>query len=152
MCIIFLLIWLIFNGRVTPEILIIGCALSLGVSFLFYKALGYPISTDKKIFKNFPLLLLYAGNLIVEIFKAAIQVASLVWGKNKGPDPVMVEFHSGLEGELSNVLLANSITLTPGTFTVHQEGDSFIVHCLRPEYAEGIEESSFIQLLRRVGR
>ena len=152
MCIVFLLIWLIFNGRVTPEILIIGCVLSLGVSFLFYKALGYPTSTDKKILKNFPLLMLYAGNLIVEIFKAAIQVAGLVWSKSKAPDPVMVEFHSGLEGEFSNVLLANSITLTPGTFTVHQEGDKFIVHCLRPEYAEGIEESSFVQLLRRVKR
>jgi len=89
------------------------------------------------------------GNLVVEIIKAAFQVAVLAWSK-KTPDPVMVEFHSGLEGNLTNVLLANSITLTPGTFTVHQDGDRFIVHCLRAEYAEGIEDSSFIKLLRRV--
>ena len=119
---------------------------------ILYKALGYPVSTDKKIFKNLPLLFIYAGNLILEVVKAALQVALLVWNKKKTPDPVMVEFHSGLEGNFANVLLANSITLTPGTFTVHQEGDRFIVHCLLPEYAEGIEESSFIRLLRRVKR
>lgn len=150
MFIFFLLIWVIFNGRITPEILVIGCFISVGISMLIYKALGYPATTDKKIIRNFPLLLMYAGNLILEIFKAAFQVIKLVWSKEEKPDPVMVEFHSGLEGEFSNVLLANSITLTPGTFTVHQEGDRLVVHCLRPEYAEGIEESSFIQLLRRV--
>ena len=152
MFIFFLLIWVIFNGRITPEILIIGSAVSLGVSMILYKALGYPVSTDKKIFKNLPLLLIYAGNLILEVVKAAFQVAQLVWNKKRTPDPVMVEFHSGLEGNFANVLLANSITLTPGTFTVHQEGDRFVVHCLLPEYAVGIEESSFIRLLRRVNR
>ena len=62
----------------------------------------------------------------------------------------MVEFHSGLNGTIINTLLANSITMTPGTFTVVHEDDRFVVHCLRPEFAEGLEDSSFIKLLRRV--
>ena len=66
------------------------------------------------------------------------------------PEPVIVEFHSGFQSRLQNVLLANSITLTPGTITVFQDGDHFVVHCLRREYAEGIEDSSFVRLLRRV--
>ena len=59
-----------------------------------------------------------------------------------------MEFHSGLKTELQNVLLANSITLTPGTYTLFQEGDHFVVHCLKREYGEGMEESSFIKYLR----
>ena len=77
-------------------------------------------------------------------------MSSLAWSGSKNPDPVLVEFHSGLKDAFSNVVLANSITLTPGTFTVVQKDDFFVVHCLRPEFAEGIEESSFVRLLRKV--
>lgn len=127
-----------------------GCVISLAVSLLFYKALGYPLSSDKKLFRNLPLIFIYLGNLIVEIIKAASQVGGLVWKGSDSPEPVMVEFHSGLKDPFSNVVLANSITLTPGTYTVVQEGDRFVVHCLRPEFAEGLSESSFVKLLRRV--
>ena len=94
--------------------------------------------------------MLYAGNLIREIVIAACQVTAIVWSPSKKPDPVMVEFHSGLPDSFSNVLLANSITLTPGTFTVVQEGDRFIIHCLRKEFARGLDDSSFIRLLRKI--
>ena len=149
---IFLYIWLVFNGRVTVEVLLLGCFVAIAVSVLFYKSMGYSATTDVKILRNFPLLILYALNLVLEILKAAVMVTALVWNPSKRPDPVMVEFHSGLEGSLSNVVLANSITLTPGTYTVVQEGDRFVVHCLRPEYAEGLEDSSFVRLLRRIKR
>ena len=58
--------------------------------------------------------------------------------------------HSGFHTQLQNVLLANSITLTPGTITLFQEGDHFVVHCLRREFGDGIEESSFVKLLRKI--
>jgi multicomponent Na+:H+ antiporter subunit E len=48
------------------------------------------------------------------------------------------------------VLLANSITLTPGTYTLFQDKDHFVVHCLRREYAEGMDNSTFVELLRKV--
>ena len=63
---------------------------------------------------------------------------------------MLVEFHSGLPSDFQNVLLANSITLTPGTYTLEQQGDHFLVHSLVPEYAEGMAESSFVQLLRKL--
>ena len=66
------------------------------------------------------------------------------------PDPVLIAFDSHLPTEFQNVVLANSITLTPGTVTVQMKDGHFLVHCLRLEYAEGIEESSFVKLLRRV--
>ena len=62
----------------------------------------------------------------------------------------MIEFHSGLKGQFSNVLLANSITLTPGTYTVLQEGDRFVVHCLRREFADDVDTSSFVRLLKKL--
>ena len=77
-------------------------------------------------------------------------MARLALTPSAQPEPVLVDFHSGLHRESLNVVLANSITLTPGTITVRQENDLFSVHCLRGEYAKGINASGFIKLLRRM--
>lgn len=150
MFILFLLFWIILNGRFTAEILIIGILLSFGVSFFFYRFLGWSTAKDLRLLRNLPLFLLYILNLIREVLASSFQVIRLVWSPGRKQEPVMVEFHSGLNGRIINTLLANSITMTPGTFTVVHEDDHFVVHCLRPEFAEGLEDSSFIKLLRRV--
>ena len=150
MFILFLLLWFILNGRFTIEILIIGSLVAAFVSFFFYRILGWSPAKDARFLRNLPLLLLYVLNLLREVVIAACRVTSVVWDRNGKPEPVMVEFHSGLEGRFENTLLANSITLTPGTFTVVHEDDRFVIHCLRSEFAEGLDDSSFIRLLRRV--
>ena len=48
------------------------------------------------------------------------------------------------------MVLANSITLTPGTITVNLEGNEFYVHCLDKEFAEGMEQSIFVELLEKM--
>ena len=150
MFIFFFILWIIFNGRITVEILVTGAVITAAVSFFFYRLLGWSLKKDGQILRNLPLLLLYVLNLFREVVIAAFQVLALVWSPSRRPDPVLVEFHSGLSGSFSNVLLANSITLTPGTFTIEQEDDRFVIHCLRPEFAEGLADCSFIRLLRRI--
>ena len=150
MFLLLLLFWIVLNGRITPEIVVFGI-LTAGAAYLFLrKVLGYSLKTDGRILRNLPLLVLYVLNLILEIIKAAFAVTGVVFGRNRKPDPVIVEFHSGLDGDFRNVLLANSITLTPGTYTVFQEKDHFVIHCLRKEYAKGLDDSSFVHLLRRI--
>ena len=149
MGIIAFILWLILNGRVTVEILIFGLLIGVCVSFFAFKVTGYSPADDWRIFKNLSVFILYALNLVREILKAAWTVMVMVFRADE-PDPVIIEFHSGFHNNLQNVLLANSITLTPGTITVFQEDDHFVVHCLRREYGEGIENSSFIRILRRL--
>ena len=48
------------------------------------------------------------------------------------------------------MVLANSITLTPGTITIRMEGNEFYVHCLDKEFAEGMESSIFVELLSKM--
>lgn len=149
MPVLFFILWIIFNGKITPEIVIFGVPVTAAVTLFSCRILGYSLRNDLKLFKNLPLLFLYILNLIREIIIAASSVIRMIW-RAQDPDPVIIEFHSGFTSRLQNVLLANSITLTPGTITVLQEGDRFVIHCLRPEYAEGIEDSSFIRLLRKL--
>ncbi len=148
MIIFFFLLWLILNGRVTVELILLGIPISALVLLLANRAVGYTLKTDIRIMRNLPVFFLYTLNLVAEILKASAAVMGVVLDPSKKPEPVIVEFHSGLKTELQNVLLANSITLTPGTYTLFQEGDHFVVHCLKREYGEGMEESSFVKYLR----
>lgn len=148
MIIFFFLLWLILNGRVTAELILLGIPISALVLLLANRAVGYTVKTDIRIMRNLPVFFLYTLNLVAEILKASAAVMGVVLDPSKKPEPVIVEFHSGLKTELQNVLLANSITLTPGTYTLFQEGDHFVVHCLKREYGEGMEESSFVKYLR----
>ena len=144
----FFFLWLILNGRITAELVFLGIPISALVLLLANRAVGYTLKTDLRIMRNLPVFFLYTLNLVAEILKASAAVMDVVLDPSKKPEPVIVEFHSGLKTELQNVLLANSITLTPGTYTLFQEGDHFVVHCLKREYGEGLEGSSFVKYLK----
>ena len=149
MPVLLFLLWLLFSGRITVEIVIFGIVLSAGLYAFAIRVLGYPWRRELYYWKHAPMAVLYLLVLLWETLKAAAVVSRLALTPSAQPEPMLVEFHSGLGRESLNVILANSITLTPGTITVFQEGDHFVVHALRREYAEGIENSSFIRLLRR---
>ncbi|MBQ8052876.1 MAG: Na+/H+ antiporter subunit E [Lachnospiraceae bacterium] len=150
MAILLFLLWIIWNGKVNAEILLFGVALTVLVLVFAIKVLGYSLKSERRFWRNFPLFLCYVFVLVREIFAAAWAVARVAYSPGGKPEPVIVEFHSGLPTDFQNALLANSITLTPGTFTLVQEGDRFVVHCLRREYAEGIEDSAFVRLIGKV--
>ena len=150
MPLLFFILWIILNGLVTLEIVLFGLVISIVIAVLSYKAIRYTPELAANLFRNFFRLVRYAGVLIVEIIKAAFSVIRYSLDPEKKPDPVIVEFHSGLSTNRQNVLLANSITLTPGTYTLFQEGDHFVVHCLSSEFSEGIEDLVFIKLLKKM--
>ncbi len=149
MSILFFMLWIVLNGRVTMELMVIGIVVATLVSFFAWSVMGYSANFELRLLRNLPLLILYLFNLIREILFASLAVMKVAL-TGKKPEPVIVEFHSGMKSPLKNVFLANCITLTPGTYTLFQEGDHFVVHCLLSEYAEGLEDSSFIHLLRRL--
>lgn len=150
MAILLFLLWIIWNGKVSVEILLFGTALTALAMLFAIKLLGYSIESESRFWRNLPLFLRYVAVLIAEILRSAAAVGAIALSPGKRPDPVIIEFHSGLPTDFQNVLLANSITLTPGTFTLFQEGDRFMVHCLRREFADGMGDSKFIELLGKM--
>lgn len=150
MPVLFFILWIIFNGRITPEIVLFGIGVSLVCYLFIIKVMDYKPETDRRILRNLPVGFLYILNLIAEIIKASISVMSIALSRDAKTDPVVVEFDSEFEDDFRNVLLANSITLTPGTITVKQKGSHFVIHALCREYAEGLTESSFVRLLRKL--
>ncbi|MBQ9493341.1 MAG: Na+/H+ antiporter subunit E [Oscillibacter sp.] len=149
MSILLFLLWILLNGRVTAEIVLTGAAVTALLMGFMARYMGWSARRERDVLRLLPLFLLYLLNLLRETIQAAATVLLVALTPSMRPEPVLVEFHSGLPREYQNVILANSITLTPGTITVFQEGDHFLVHALRKEYTEGLNRSSFVRLLRK---
>ena len=149
MFLLMFLIWLMFNGRADADVLITGVIVAGGIYAVLCVLSGLTPKKELRAVRLVPLFLAYAGLLFWEIIKANLAVIGVIY-RGRKPDPQIIMFTSGLRYEASNVLLANSITLTPGTITVEESDGNFTVHCLMRAYGEGIGESGFVKLLRRM--
>ena len=90
--------------------------------------------------------------LVKEIIKANFAVIKMIMSSRYEIEPAVVKFKTDLKTTTARILLANSITLTPGTITVSLENDEYVVHCLDKSLAEGINSSIFVTLLRKLER
>ncbi|MDO5417035.1 MAG: Na+/H+ antiporter subunit E [Lachnospiraceae bacterium] len=150
MLILLFLVWLILNGRVTVEICVIGAAVSAALFYFVCRFMDYSLKKELLLLKLFPLLVQYFWVLVKEIVKANVCVLKIITSPELQPEPALVYFDTELRTGLARVMLADSITLTPGTITVSVEGNRFCVHCLDRELAEGMEESVFVELLEKM--
>ena len=78
-----------------------------------------------------------------------MNIISLIWS-NKQPEPEIVHFSIDLESNFLRVMFANAITLTPGTITITLEENHYVVHALRPENIDGIENSILLKILKKM--
>lgn len=150
MYLVFFALWLIFNGKVTLEIVLFGLAIAAAMDLFIIKFMDYRPARTLAAIKLLPRILQYCLVLLMEIFRANAQVIRLIYSDRLDPEPQLVTFNPGLETEIARVVLANSITLTPGTITVTLSDGEFCVHCLDKDLAEGLEVSSFVQLLKKM--
>jgi len=97
-----------------------------------------------------PAFVQYLYYLIKEIFFANISVSRMILTRKEEMEPVLVHVCTDLKTETARVILANSITLTPGTITVSLTEDKLLVHCLDKSLSEGMEDSVFVRLLRKM--
>ena len=104
---------------------------------------------DQRMLKRIAYRLRYYGVLVVEIVKANLQVMDLILTPGEIEiKPVLTEFKSVLKHSKLNVLLANSITLTPGTITVDLDRDRFLVLAVDESFAEDLDQSVFVKELK----
>ena len=147
MLIALFLLWIAFNGRVTPEVVLIGVLITLVLYVFCAKFLGYRLRQELDALRLLPRALAYVGLLMVEIGKASLLMIRIVLNPKREVQPRFVTFYTPLTTSAAQSVLANSITLTPGTISVLCEGSKLTVHCLDSVFAEGIENLVFQQKL-----
>jgi multicomponent Na+:H+ antiporter subunit E len=106
---------------------VVGIVVALFLSVLLgrrYQTLGLPPFGIKKIWY----FLLYLAVLALEVVKANVDVAYRILHPEMPIRPGIVTVRTNLKQDMAKLMLANSITLTPGTFTVDVIGDRLLVH------------------------
>lgn len=122
-----LLLWQLLVGHLDWQELIAGIVVSGAVTALFGSR--FQIFTGFRFSWRAPLYILsYLGHFMVALVKANFDLAGRVLSPSLPIRPRIVEIRTGLRSPLGRLLLANTITLTPGTLTVDVEDDRLLVH------------------------
>ena len=121
------LIWLVANTSLDGQVLITGVLVATVVTILF--------GPFARVFKDLRFsgrilwyYLLYVGVFLQELLRANLNVARIVLSPRIDIKPGIVEIKTNLKSPMGRLVLANSITLTPGTLVVDIQGDSLFIH------------------------
>jgi len=120
-------LWLALSSKLELPELISGGVVCLIVSFFathIYSKLDLPPLSIKRIL----FFLVYIIMLFWEIIKANFDVAYRVIHPKMPIKPGIVVIKTSLKSDIAKLILANSITLTPGTFTLDVIGDNLLIH------------------------
>lgn len=144
-------IWIVFSGQFD------AFHLTLGIlsAFLVVRFSGDLLFKDRaqrfsERLRQGRLLIAYSFWLLIEVILANLHVLRLALHP-RGPeevDPSVIRFKTSLRGDFAIWLLANSITLTPGTVTIKVDGDELHIHAISLKTAEGLGH----EMERRIAR
>lgn len=141
--IISIIFWCILNESFTLQTiglgLIVGVVTSVAVHALF---------TDKQSFSDayrVPIISMirFLIVLIINIYHSAFRVVGEIFFVQS--DPVIVIIKTRAQGDWERSLIANAITLTPGTVTIDKKDNMLTVLWLKPKHARLEDAKEIIQ-------
>lgn len=122
-----ILVWLLLTWPVTVQELAAGIVFAAIISAISGRTLRLLMSirlSPRAIGAAIAFFFVFLSELI----KANLDVAFRVLQPSLPINPGIVRVKTTLTNPLARILLANSITLTPGTITVETNGDEYYVH------------------------
>ena len=138
-----MLLWIVMSGIFTVKFIIYGCVSSFLISCFVVGSLRIGgLKSNRTYFilhANYPKLIIYFLWLIKEVVKSAIDVSKIALSSKMKIEPLVVWFKADYDNPVARAILANSITLTPGTVTIDiYDSGVFSVHALNRDFAEGL--------------
>jgi len=81
----------------------------------------------------------YLWWLLMQVVISNIHLLRLAIAGKRALKPQILRYESGLESDFEKFMLANSITLTPGTVTIKIIGQTFYIHAISDIAAKGLD-------------
>jgi len=136
-----LLTWVLLTGSLATDEVVLGMVVSLVAVPAAGKRLA--LLSGLRLTPLAPLhLLRYLGYFFGQLALSNLDVARRVISPTLPIHPELVEVRTGLRSDLGRMLLANSITLTPGTLTVEAEGDRLLIHWIDSTPGSDLESAT----------
>lgn len=140
--------WLLLCGRIAPDTLTTGAAITALMLLLAHFTGLWTFDREKNIYRLLPSGIIYFFVLIKEIFAANIKVIKTIIRHDE--KPCIRHYITTLGTKAARAMLANSITLTPGTVTVQLVDNVLTVHCLTREMADALDGSALERRLKKM--
>ena len=121
--------WMLLTGRFYWQNIIAGALVSLITTLIFSRYFQIDVRKLTQP-RRYLWLAIYILYFIWECIKANFDVAYRVLHPSMPVRPGIVKIKLTLKRELARTILANSITMTPGTISVDIIGDILYVHCI----------------------
>lgn len=150
MFLVFAALFLVFCGKLTLETLLFSLGIAAVLFWFCCRHLGYRIAKERRLFMLIPGIGAYVCFLLREIVRANWKLLYMIYSEKEQIEPCIATFTTGLRSSWLRTVLADSITLTPGTISVNLEEDRLTIHCLDRSLAEGLKNSEFEKRLKRL--
>jgi multicomponent Na+:H+ antiporter subunit E len=127
--------WLLWSGLYKPLLIGLGifsCVLSV------YLAHRMGFFRHQALLGLIPRLPGYWLWLLREIIISSLEVAKLILKPSLSISPTVVVLEAETKTDVGQVILGNSITLSPGTVTLDLHEGKLLIHCLTSESATEI--------------
>ncbi len=123
--------WLILTANFQIANVLIGAAVSFSIALLYLK-----LFTHNSFEFISPFWLgVYLWVLLKNLIVSNLRITKRTLSKDMKLSPAIVAVKTNLDSDWKKLLLANSITLTPGTLTLDIKDDMLFIHDI--EYHEG---------------
>lgn len=132
--------WIVLSGRFDLFHLALGVIASIIVSIISADIL-FPVHEFRRFPKMCARFILYLPWLLFKVFEANLKLLYLSFHPrmHEHIDPQIITFQSRVKGNMALLIFANSITLTPGTVTVHVSVlGKYTVHAIDAKSAEAL--------------
>ena len=132
-------LWMVLTANFQMSNIVVGIAVSFSISLLYTKLF---------IHKAFEFIspvwfMVYLYVLLKNLILSNIQISKRILRPDMKLSPAIVAVKTNLESDWKKLLLANSITLTPGTLTLDIKDDTLFIHVI--EYDEGSNKENIIK-------
>ena len=135
------IVWLLLVGTLNFSEIFVGFFVVVFTAWLSSSHLSF--LDDLKFKWATPLFMLrYLGVFLLALLHANIDMARRVLSPSLPINPAMVEVKTQLKSSLGKLILANSITLTPGTLTVDVVGERLLVHWVDSSSGRDLEQAT----------
>ena len=130
-------LWVFLNGSYTMPTFVAGYLMGMLLLYLFGRSSEHTFYMAR-LWRVIKLLFIFLREMVIACF----QVFVLVIAGTKKINPGIIEYQTELETPLQVTLLANMITLTPGTITMEISEDNklLFIHVLKLDNADAIRD------------
>lgn len=129
-------VWIGLTNSLDPQELVVGAAVVFGI-VVFFTPREQNVAWGATALKY----LRFTPVFFKELIRSNIEVARIVLTPGLPVNPGIVALRTSLREDHDKLLLANAITLTPGTLTLELRGDTLFIHVLvlKDEHTEALQ-------------